>query len=180
MPEQEKVASEQSAPTSSSPNREADTVSQNERNDEAKPPQHGETTEEESNSQVSSSDMESSTSDDNFYPRDPGRYARYKREQIRNARNCLLRRGRNGRRPRTNLTHEQDTFLRTVCSMYRHDHTIAEIRDIVGDILSGCGDEYLKQLKTIFPNIVVPSGLLERMKDVYNYLYVRYKRPNVN
>lgn len=111
------------------------------------------------------------------YPRDPGRYARYKHEQTRNIRNCILRRSKNGRRPRTTLTREQDTFLRTVCSMYHRDHTISEIRDIVGDILSGSGDEYLKQLRTIFPNIVVPTGLLERMKDVYNYLYVRYKRP---
>lgn len=65
MTEPELETSEQPVPTSSSPNKEPDTVNQNERSNEAEPSQHRETAEEESDSQMSSSDVESSTSDDN-------------------------------------------------------------------------------------------------------------------
>ena len=79
---------------------------------------------------------------------------------------------RSGRRHHFRFTRQQDLFFRRIIDTFP-SLSVPDMRDIVLAILNGSGNNYLEQIRRMFPDTEVPTVLRERMDHIYDYIYNR-------
>ena len=79
---------------------------------------------------------------------------------------------RSGRRHRIHFNQQQDIFFRRIIDTFSF-LSVPRMRDIVLAILNGNGNNYLEQIRRMFPDTEVPTVLRERMDHIYDYIYNR-------